>query len=107
MKDSLGASFSTTKSITVYDPDDPTNGWGASGKSVCISKTGNFSGCPGVATRETNSGTFNSILSSKIGAGYRRILFRGGETWNWTGNYSLSANGAGLIGAYGSGKATT
>ncbi len=106
VKDAVGGSSSSTKSITVYSPDDPANGWGGSGKSICISKAGNFSGCPATAGRETNSGTFNSILSSKIGAGYRRILFHAGETWNMTASYGLSANGPGLIGAFGSGKAT-
>ena len=105
VKDTLKGYVVKPTKITVYNPDDSTNGWGAAGRSICISKTGNFSGCPVAATRETNSGTFNSILSSKIAAGYRRILFRGGETWNWSGSYSLSANGEGLIGAYGTGRA--
>jgi len=103
VSDGLGNSASAAKLITVYNPDDPTNGWGAAGKSICISTVGDFSGCPGVAVRETNAGTFDSILMSKIGGGYRRILFHAGETWNMTASYTLSADGPGLIGAYGNG----
>jgi hypothetical protein len=106
VRDALGNSDSVAKVITVYAPGDSVNAWGASGRSICISRSSNFSGCPTGAATETNSGTFNSILSSKISAGYRRVLFRGGDTWTMSGQYTVTANGPGLIGSFGSGKFT-
>jgi PKD repeat protein len=88
------------RTVTVY-VDDPNTVW--SGKTRCISSSGNFTGCPSGATQVTSS-SYGSATATALAAGDRRILFRGGETFALDATPSLP-NGPGMIGSYGSGKA--
>jgi hypothetical protein len=100
-----------TETITVYDPDDGTNGWGDPGTgtlSVCVYENGGAvgGGCPAVAdTYESPANDLDADLTTLIGApnNYRRILLKGGETWvadTWP-SYEFNAAGPGLLGSYG------
>jgi hypothetical protein len=97
--------------IRVYDPNSTgAEGWGDANETVCISKVGDFRGCPLAsppAQHVTSSATVQSLLSSYV-ASQRRILFHAGETWNMTDEYIFNDahNGPGMIGSYGSGRAT-
>ncbi len=86
---------STDMTITVTDPDTVFSGT----NTRCISRTGNFTGCPAGAQQVTT--TDIAVATSHIATG-RRILFRKGETWTDT-IYMGGINGPGIIGSYGTG----
>ena len=99
----------TSTVISVYDPDSSgANGWGDANETVCISTSGNFTGCPAVVAAEnkfTSSAEFGLIMQFRLDAGNRRILFRGGESWTQTLQANIDEAGPGLVGSYGTGKA--
>ena len=86
---------STDVTITVTDPDTVFSGT----NTRCISRTGNFTGCPAGAQQVTT--TDIAVATSHIASG-RRILFRKGETWT-DGIFMGGINGPGIIGSYGTG----
>lgn len=89
--------------VTVTDPGSAPEFAGA--KTVCISNTTDFAGCPATAKRV--SGVANlSQIATEVAAGGRRILFRRGHTWtvSSTVNVYVRTNpDPGLIGAFGTG----
>ena len=74
----------------------------ASAKTVCISRSGNFTGCPSGATQVTSSDADASV-ASYIGTGNKRILFRRGESFDVSTPIRIAQNGSGMVGAFGSG----
>ncbi len=91
----------TTK-VTVDDPNTVFQG-----KTVCLSKSGNFTGCPSGAqqVQPASSASFNGAVSAQIGSGARRILLARGETWTSTNQLGMNASGPGHLGAFGTGPA--
>lgn len=79
---------------------DPTSVFTAS-NTVCLSGTGDFSGCPAGAKQVTNTsiGALNTEIAGA--GGKRRILIHRGESY--TGGIRIDETGPGLIGTYGSG----
>jgi hypothetical protein len=104
--DENGHSHYDEETITVYDPDSTgANGWGDSGETVCVSKVDDFTNCPAVGDEcgtaaSCGTGDSDSIIASRISAGYRRILFHGGETWDHGASLTLSTTDDALIGSY-------
>lgn len=101
----------STVAITVYDPEDNTNGWGT--KTACVANgatpTAGANGCPTGATALINSSAMDTALTTALGTNgcgtgvpCKRILFRRGDSFTSSGT-TISAAGPGLIGAYGSG----
>jgi hypothetical protein len=74
----------------------------AGGNTVCISSSGNFTGCPTGATQVTNSNATTAV-SGNIGTGGKRILFRRGETFSASSAIAINKAGPGIIGAFGTG----
>ena len=94
--DAAGTVSTATRMIVVDDPDTV---W--AGKTACVSTSGNFAGCPGGSERLTSS-SLTSALTNLIGSGFRRILFRRGETFGTNRDYVIPfAAETGLIGAFG------
>ncbi|MFM2275973.1 MAG: hypothetical protein RL211_1845 [Pseudomonadota bacterium] len=84
--------------IAVQDPNvEFTNS-----KTVCISRSGSFAGCPSGATQVTSSDADASYAAS-VGTGNKRILYRRGETFDASATIRITTAGPGLIGAYGTG----
>jgi PKD repeat protein len=95
-----GGSRTLATQITVEDP----NAHWAGAKTTCISSSGIFTGCPsGSATMTT--GNLNATEAACDVADHR-CLFRGGETFTATGTFMMDAQGPGLIGSFGTGRAT-
>src|SRR5262249_18804310 len=88
--------------ISVTSPDTQ---WAST--TACVNPSGdsNFTGCPSSAAR-ANSSDACSAITSQIGAGKRRILLKGGASYSCGNQVSVSAAGPGLLGSYGSGRAT-
>jgi hypothetical protein len=82
--------------ITVDDPDLIFAG----ALTTCISTSGTFTGCPAGAATLTTSNFATAIAAATPG---RRLLFRRGETWAAPTAALLTANGPGIIGAFGAG----
>ena len=83
--------------ITVEDPDVVFAGT----KTVCVSTDQDFSGCPiGAATASPSS--FSAAIGL-INSDTRRLLFKRGQTWNYSTMATMAVNGPGIIGAYGTG----
>lgn len=98
-RDSQGRVATQSVQITVTDP---TSVFSAS-NTVCLSGTGDFSGCPAGAKQVTNT-SIGSMNTEIAGAGgKRRILIHRGESY--TGGIQIDEAGPGLIGTYGSGAA--
>jgi hypothetical protein len=74
----------------------------AGSNTVCISSSGNFTGCPTGATQVTNSNATTAV-SGNIGTGGKRILFRRGETFSVASAIAINKAGPGIIGAFGTG----
>jgi peptidoglycan hydrolase-like protein with peptidoglycan-binding domain len=89
---------SVTNTITVTDPDTQ---W-AGTKTICISTSGTFTGCPSGAVQVTSSDADASIASN-IGTGNVRLLFRRGETFAVSTSIAVTKSGPSMIGAYGTG----
>jgi PKD repeat protein len=99
-KDSAGVSGGQA-TVTVADPNVTFTG----AKTRCVSTSGNFSGCPAGAQQVTSS-DLGAQFTWLNGAGGQRLLLRGGDSWNTSGNLTLRAAGPGMVGAYGTGKPT-
>ncbi len=84
--------------ITVDDPDDTFAGM----RTVCVSSSGNFDGCPLNAIREISNDA--SVMNDYMD-GNRRFLFRGGETFNTSVRVPINDD-QGQIASFGSGRAT-
>ena len=98
--DAAGSSDVTTTTITVSDF--------TAAQTVCISRTTDHAGCPAGATQRSNqTGEWGDILNTEINTnGFRRVLFRAGQTWTETSTgdgFYFNVNGPGMVGAYGSG----
>jgi hypothetical protein len=84
-----------TVRITVADPEATFTGT----RTVCISTSGNFTGCPAEATRTTSNQV--SAINSAI-ADNRRVLLRCGEAWSSSGPVSIpSGVDQGHLSSYG------
>jgi hypothetical protein len=89
------SSYSCNITVTQTDVEFVGN------KTVCVSASGNFTDCPSGAVQVTSSNATTAV-SSNIGTGNKRILFRRGESFS-ASNVQINKNGPGLIGAFGSG----
>ena len=93
-----GSQSSATRTINVSDPDS----FYAGAKTVCISASGAFSGCPAGAQHVTSS-------SFQTGAAHwgtgKRVLFRRGDAFTIGKTLGLNLPGPATIGAYGTGPA--
>lgn len=109
VRDDAGSSDTDSVTINVYDPEDATEGWGSNTKSVCVSRTSDFTDCPSAAAQHSSeTGDFEDIVLAKAAAHFTRILFHGGQTWDWAGELDLRSAidaGPGLIGSFGASKA--
>jgi len=85
----------TSTSITVQDPDAVFAGT----NTVCFSTSATYAGCPSGATKVQTSDFAAAINNNQ--AANRRLLFRRGETFTGTASGTISANGPGIVGAYG------
>lgn len=112
--DGTNWSNTVTNTITVYDPEDATHGWGAANKTACIANgatpVAGVGGCPAVTTCGTanicqNQSDYKTAITNAIAAGATRILFRRGDTFtsSSTTNFTMTTTGPGMIGAYGTG----
>lgn len=91
--------------ITVTDPATQF-----AGNTLCVSTSGNFGACPGGCAggnRCEVSNDFDDMINGAAfgnrGAGFKRVLFRSGETFVANASGTLRANGPGHIGAYDAG----
>jgi hypothetical protein len=86
--------------ITVQDPDVVFAG----NKTTCFSNDSDFSGCPAGATKTTLSSLSTALQSAGSGAQPRRLLFHRGDTFTIGGSSArLTAQGPGIVGAFGAG----
>jgi len=93
-----GQAGSPQKRTVTIRVDDPDRVW-TGAKTVCISTSGSFDGCPAGAR---HLATDSLDQARKVcGGSAARCLFRRGEAFS--GVLSLGSRGPGLIGAYGSG----
>jgi hypothetical protein len=97
--DRTGAKSTFQRTVTV---DDPNVVWPVTNRTACISSTGNFTDCPAAGAARFTSSTFGSALTNALNAGYRRILFRRGDSFTG-GGYTAPNTANVLVGAYGTG----
>ena len=83
---------SCTASVTVSDFANDAN-------TVCVSTSGNFTGCPSNVTARVTTSNFTTALGN-ITSSRKRVLLRCGETWASGSGYTITQAGPGLIGAY-------
>jgi len=86
----------TTNTVTVTAADTQ---WSTT-KTICFSTSGNFTGAPTGATQVTYTGA--SSITSNLAAD-RRLLFRRGETFDIASAVTITQNGPGMFGAFGTG----
>lgn len=99
-----------TITLTAYDGTNTVSStatvtataWANDTTTVCVSTSGDFTGCPSGATHATNTSSFSTAINNIAGS-VKRLLFRAGETWTTSTMKTISAAGPGLIGSYGSG----
>jgi PKD repeat protein len=95
--DAAGASSSATVLITVLSADSVYSG----NRTVCMSRTSDFSGCPGGAQQIANATSWPSFRAN------HRYLLRRGDSFASLGALEFAEGGNGLvdsqIGAFGSG----
>jgi hypothetical protein len=103
--DTNGAQQRVMRTVNV---DDPETVWSAT--TACVSASGNFTGCPGTSAADRfTSGDFVAAMNDRVSRGYRRILFRRGETfaanscWSTPNNLKTEA----MISAFGTGAQPT
>jgi hypothetical protein len=100
-----GASSTCGIQITVQDPNAVFSG----AKTVCFYNSSLGSGCPAgadtLATADFDN-AMNYATSTGPNRPYRRILFKGGDTFAASSGVQLSVSGPGLLASYGAGKAT-
>lgn len=103
VRDVNGLSATATQQVIVSDPDAVF-----STKTTCVSRTADFTGCPAGGAKVTNTGNFNSILSTQItSGGKRRVLFHRGQTWSASDDFTLNQSGGTHVGAFGTGAKPT
>jgi hypothetical protein len=73
-----------------------------SGKTTCISSSGDFTGAPSGSTKVTSS-DFSNSLKAALAAGAKRILFKSGDSFSAPTRYQFSSTGPVTIGAFGTG----
>jgi hypothetical protein len=96
--DRAGATSVATRRIVVDDPDVV---WPPATKTACVSASGNFAGCPAPAgPGRLTSDSFATGVGNALGAGFRRILFRRGDTFRTGPFFTPTVDGV-LVGAYG------
>jgi hypothetical protein len=88
----------TSKTITVDDPEVVFAGT----KTVCVSTSGTFTGCPAGAAHATNTSDFATALGN-LSSTVKRLLLRTDETWTTTARVQISQAGPGYVGSYGAG----
>ncbi len=89
-----GAKTIKTINITVEDPKTVFAG----DRTVCVSSSGNFSGCPSGA-RQIKTSSSGPVLSEYTTSS-RRVLFRRGDTFSHSGSPQITHRQPGHIGAY-------
>jgi len=88
-EDGIDVPASTSVNLVIDDPDVVYSG----ADTVCVSSSGQFSGCPSGAVHESGS-DLTAILRQHMNAG-RRVLLRRGETFNMVGGtFNPTADGA-------------
>jgi hypothetical protein len=92
-----GASVTRSVSITVQNPDTVYSGT----QTVCVSASGNFTGCPTGAQTVTMS-DFDDAVRNYVTTN-RRVLFRRGDSFTANGQVAVNIPGPITIGAFGSG----
>jgi len=104
-----GASLFFECTIQVLDPD--LFAWGgAVGGTLCVSDTGDFTGCPALATQTVNN-DFDDVINSNTattaanGANFKRILFRRDGVFTSSAVARIDQDGPGYVGAFGPGAA--
>ena len=85
----------TSTTITVQDPATIFSGT----NTICFSTSATYTNCPSGAAHVQTSDFAAAINNNQ--AANRRLLFRRGETFTATASGTISANGPGIIGAYG------
>ena len=75
----------------------------AGSNTVCVSNSGDLTGCPSGADTSTNS-NFVTALSANL-ATHKRILFKRGDTFTSATSAAITVDGPGIIGAFGTGAA--
>ncbi len=74
--------------------------------TACISASGNFAGCVNLtAASRITSANFGAAITQATTAGFRRILFRKGETFTQTNAYSAPTTPVVLVSSFGTGEA--
>lgn len=99
VEDSNGVSSSWSGTVSVVSED---TAWTAA-NTRCVSRSGNFTGCPASVTDRVTSSTGDYDATVQVSAG-KRTLFRCGESFTASGDPRLSdarANGS-LVGGFGS-----
>lgn len=93
----MGAHSTARQQVRIDDPERVFAG----DKTVCVSVSGDFGGCPAGAAH-ARSGDFDAVLANAPG---RRTLLRRGESFDWDRPVRLvDATGRGAsLGAFGSG----
>ncbi len=92
--DEDGNTDTATKSITVSAY--------TAGETLCISTSGTTTGCPSGAGTSTSSDLYASVDTDCIGGGYKRCLFRAGETFAASATVGILKTQTGIhIGSYG------
>jgi hypothetical protein len=86
----------TTTTITVTDPNVVFSG----ANTVCFSTSADYANCPAGAAHVQTS-NFATAVNTNM-APNRRLLFRRGETFSSAAAAIITANGPGMIGAFGS-----
>lgn len=89
-----------TRSVTI-NVTDPNNVYVGS-QTVCVSSTGNFTGCP-TAAQQVNQADFDTAVASYVGTN-RRVLFRRGDTFQASQSNFFNLPGPVTIGAFGTGN---
>lgn len=92
--DPTGATTTKAINITVQNPDTVFAG----DLTVCVSSSGNFSGCPSGA-RQLKTSSSGPVLSEYT-TSKRRILFRRGDTFSHSGTAQITNQDPGHVGAY-------
>lgn len=98
----------STVQITVGDPEQQYGLAGGNNKTACIANgatpVAGANGCPANTTGLYNNSDADVAIATALTAGYRRILFRRGDTFSIAGSSAqVSHQGPGVVGAYGSG----
>lgn len=96
-KDAAGATSTATVTITVTDPNSTYSGT----RTVCLSRTSDFAGCPSGAQQIANASSYPAFQSNT------RYLLHRGQDFSSLGSLRVAAGSVGIadsqFGAFGSG----